>query len=103
MNHYARKLKTLSNRNAYQYRILPAYLHPGSIKAFLELCGKTIQCTAGNLWVTIEGDMTDYVLRSGECLVVLSDGKVILSGPGHYFISLPIEEEFALPLAATGS
>jgi hypothetical protein len=63
----------------------------GGVKAISELENESIHCTAGHLWVTFEGDSTDYILFSGENLVVPNQGKVLVSGPGCYRISKSID------------
>jgi hypothetical protein len=56
------------------------------VAVFQRLQGFRITCTAGRLWLTVENDPTDYVLGTGERLVVPSMGKVIVGGRGSYRI-----------------
>jgi len=42
--------------------------------------GKRITCLEGNLWLTQEGEATDYVLEPNESLVLTNDGPALLSG-----------------------
>jgi hypothetical protein len=63
----------------------------GGIKAYYDLAGETIHCTAGRLWVTFQGDTDDYILLAGEHLVVPNQGKTLISGPGCYRISSSLD------------
>jgi hypothetical protein len=63
----------------------------GGVKGYSRLASETIHCTAGHLWVTFEGDTTDYLLSSGENLVIPNQGKLLISGPGCYRISQGID------------
>lgn len=40
---------------------------------------RTLVCEAGELWVTLDGDDEDHVLRPGERLVVAANASVIVS------------------------
>lgn len=40
---------------------------------------RTLVCEAGELWVTLDGDDEDHVLRAGERLVVAANASVIVS------------------------
>lgn len=40
--------------------------------------GDMIVCTAGVLWLTMEGDSEDYLLRSGERFVAKRHGAVVV-------------------------
>jgi hypothetical protein len=43
-------------------------------------CGTEIRCLEGVLWITQEGDLTDYIVNCGEKFVVDRKGKVVLQG-----------------------
>lgn len=68
-----------------------ACLRKGAAKAYTHVADQIVHCTAGRLWITLEGDATDYVLNSGERLVVPNQGKVLISGPGCYRISAGLD------------
>jgi hypothetical protein len=40
---------------------------------------QTLVCEAGELWVTLDGDGEDHLLRAGERLAVVSNASVIVS------------------------
>lgn len=46
--------------------------------------GTVVRCTAGTLWLTIEGDIKDYILTPGKTVYIPDSGKVLLSGTGAY-------------------
>ena len=46
--------------------------------------GTVIRATAGTLWLTIEGDVKDYILTPGKTVYIPNSGKVLLSGTGAY-------------------
>lgn len=57
----------------------------GSVKtnqvvALSALKGHSLVCTGGKLWVTVQGDPTDYILSENESLTLGSAGKFLLSG-----------------------
>lgn len=57
---------------------------PDKLAVFARLEGQAIRCLAGHLWVTLENDPMDHVLKPGQCLTVPSSGKVIVGGRGRY-------------------
>jgi hypothetical protein len=61
-------------------------LRKGHVEVFKGLGGKTVRCTSGSLWVTIEGDTKDYLLNQNETVAIPNLGKVLLSGSGSYQI-----------------
>lgn len=59
----------------------------GSIfSTFQNLEDQAIHCSAGTLWVTIENDHQDHILRAKQTLTILTAGKVIVGGCGAYTI-----------------
>lgn len=61
----------------------------GSVKfdkvaTFADLKGQVIRCTSGHLWVTLENDVMDHVLRADQAYTVPATGKVIIGGKGCY-------------------
>ena len=91
MNPNTANSDTLKIHELAPFAPLYACLAKGGIKAFAKLGSETIHCTAGHLWVTFEGDSTDYILGSGEQHEIPNQGKVLVSGPGCYRISKGID------------
>jgi hypothetical protein len=58
----------------------------GRIAVFAHLDGQRLTCTSGRLWLTIENDPNDYVLRPQERMVIPGSGKVVIGGRGSYSI-----------------
>jgi hypothetical protein len=46
--------------------------------------GRSLRCTSGNLWVTVEGDSKDYYLTPNQAVAIPNLGKVVVSGTGSY-------------------
>lgn len=67
-----------------------------SVAAFTNLQNETVRCTSGYLWLTLENDVMDRVLRPGQVFPVTSGGKVIIGGKGAY----AIERSGSLPKAS---
>ena len=61
-------------------------LRKGHVEVFKGLGGTTLRCTAGSLWITLEGDTKDYVLSQNQTIAIPNLGKVIMSGSGSYQI-----------------
>ena len=40
--------------------------------------GLLIRCESGLLWVTLQSDASDHWLRSGQCLTIRSQGRVVI-------------------------
>jgi hypothetical protein len=57
---------------------------PDRLAVFAHLGGQAIRCLAGHLWVTLENDPMDHVLKEGQRLFVPTDGKVVVGGQGRY-------------------
>jgi Protein of unknown function (DUF2917) len=91
MSHNTANSAMLQRHNIANFAPRYACLVQGGVKAYFELENETIHCTEGHLWVTFEGDTTDYILWSGENLVVPNHGRMLVSGPGCYRISKSID------------
>jgi hypothetical protein len=91
MNHNAINSNTLTMPEFSVFTPYYSCLARGGVKAYSGLASETIHCTAGQLWVTFEGDTTDYLLLSGENIVVPNQGKLLISGPGCFRISTGID------------
>ncbi len=59
---------------------------PDRVAVFAHLNDQAIRCLSGNLWVTLENDPMDHVLKPGQRLVIPSGGKVVVGGRGRYQI-----------------
>jgi len=57
---------------------------PDKVAVFARLDGQAIRCLSGHLWVTLENDPMDHVLKPGQRLLVPSGGKVVVGGRGRY-------------------
>lgn len=57
-----------------------------NLEIFKGIGGRTIRCTAGTLWLTLEGDTKDYILTQNQSLPIPGVGKVLVSGSGSYQI-----------------
>ncbi len=91
MSNAATSLNTMQIHEIAHFAPQYSCLVRGGVKAYSELANETIHCTAGHLWVTFEGDTADYILVSGENIVVPNQGKLLVSGPGCYRISKGID------------
>lgn len=56
----------------------------GRTASFKNHVDQEIRCTSGHLWVTLENDRNDFVLRAGETLHVTGSGRVVIGGKGAY-------------------
>lgn len=57
---------------------------PDRVAVFARLDGQVLRCLSGHLWVTIENDPMDHILKPGQRLLVPTVGKVIVGGRGRY-------------------
>ena len=57
---------------------------PDRVAVFAHLDGQAIRCLSGHLWVTLENDPMDHVLKPGQRLLIPSGGKVVVGGRGRY-------------------
>jgi hypothetical protein len=46
--------------------------------------GTVLRCTAGTLWLTLEGDPEDHILTPNQTVYIPDDCKALLSGTGAY-------------------
>lgn len=56
----------------------------GSVDTLTGMGGRTLRCTSGNLWVTLEGDRQDYILNPNETVAIPTLGKVAITGTGSW-------------------
>ena len=86
MSGYAIKLTTFGQHE--EKKSTPGF---GSVKTdklatFTGLEGQAIRCTSGYLWVTLQNDVMDHVLRLDQSFTVPATGKVIIGGKGAFAI-----------------
>ena len=72
-------------------------LEPGQVVSLDDACGALIEPAGGRLWITEEGERTDYVVRPGETFVVSRAGRTVVQAVEHAWITL---REGALPCVA---
>jgi quercetin dioxygenase-like cupin family protein len=53
-------------------------LRRGDVSGFEAHKGDIVSCTSGAVWLTLSGDLTDYVLHTGERFVAPQNGKVVI-------------------------
>jgi hypothetical protein len=56
----------------------------GSVDTFKDMGGRTLRCTSGDLWVTLEGDAKDYLLGTNESVTIPTLGRVCVTGTGSW-------------------
>jgi hypothetical protein len=61
-------------------------VNPSQVAVFAHLDRQTIRCLSGHLWVTLENDPMDHVLKQNQRLFVTTGGKVVIGGRGRYCI-----------------
>lgn len=96
MNDFAMKLTTFGRHETKLDT--PSY---GTVKGdrfatFADLEGMTVRCTSGSLWVTLENDVMDHVVRADRSFTIPASGKVIIGGKGSY----SLEPSTRMPLAS---
>lgn len=52
----------------------------GKPLAFRGACGILLECTEGVVWLTVEGQIGDFLLAKGERLRIESNGLVLVEG-----------------------
>jgi len=87
MNHTAVVYNNLPMHESAHFTPRYGCLPQGGVKAFPDIQNEMIHCNSGHLWVTFEDDTKDYILGAGESLVVATQGKTLIGGPGCYRIS----------------
>lgn len=75
-----------SGTDAHPAAGLSGSVTPDKVAIFARLDGQALRCQSGYLWVTLENDPMDHVLKQGQRLLVPTGGKVIVGGRGRYQI-----------------
>lgn len=83
MTTQAIKLMTLGLFNANSAHMAGA-LANDEVISLDRIGGRTLRCTSGRLWVTIEGDSKDYLLTPNQTVAIPTLGRVVVSGTGSY-------------------
>ena len=61
----------------------------GEVSSFEAKEGSIVSCISGALWLTLSGDLTDYVLQNGERFIAAGDGKVVVQALSDAVLCLP--------------
>lgn len=96
MSDYAIKLTTFGHQE--EKKTIPAFgtVKTNQLLTANDLEGKAVRCTNGYLWLTLQGDVMDHVLREGQLFAVPATGKVIIGGKGGF----TIEPAVRMPMAS---
>jgi len=84
MTTQAIKLMTLGLFNIKKSAHIAGALAGDDVTTLKGVGGRTLRCTSGSLWVTIEGDSKDYLLTPNQAVAIPNLGKVVVSGRGSY-------------------
>jgi hypothetical protein len=84
MTTQAIKLMTLGLFNTKKSAHIAGALANGDVTTLKSVGGRSLRCTSGSLWVTIEGDAKDYLLTPNQAVAIPNLGKVVVSGSGSY-------------------
>ncbi|HET6265495.1 MAG TPA: DUF2917 domain-containing protein [Usitatibacter sp.] len=63
-------------------------LGAGQVMSLDDAAGTAICARAGTVWVTYEGNVHDFILAPGECLVLERDGRTVLQALEPAFVSI---------------
>ncbi len=72
-------------------------LDPGQVVALDDACGTRVEAAGGRLWITLEGDRRDIVVRPGESFVIARGGRTVVQAVDRAWVRL--SEAPAVPLA----
>ena len=96
MSNYAIQLTTFGRHEAKNDTPNLGSVKGDKLATFTDLEGIAIRCTSGDLWVTLENDVMDHVIRAEQSFTIPANGKVIIGGKGCY----SIEQRTRMPLAS---
>jgi hypothetical protein len=96
MSNYAIQLTTFGRHEAKKSTPTFGFVQGDRFAAFADLKGTTVRCTSGDLWVTLENDVMDHVIRVDQSYTIPLTGKVIIGGKGAY----KLEQGIQMPLAS---
>jgi len=96
MSDYAIKSATFGRHEAKPHATNFGSVQGDDFAAFTGLEGKSVRCTSGYLWVTLESNRNDHILSVDKSLSIPDNGKVIIGGKGNY----SIEARKRMPLAS---
>ena len=63
-------------------------LDAGQVFSLDDAAGAVICPQAGRVWVTYEGNVHDFIVAAGECLVLPSDGRTVLQALEPAFVRI---------------
>ena len=86
MNDFAIKLTTFGRHEVKNDTPTLGTVKGDNFATFSDLEGMAIHCTAGKLWVTLENDVMDHVIRVDQSVTIPTMGKVIVGGKGCYSV-----------------
>jgi hypothetical protein len=86
MNDFAIKLTTFGRHETKQNTPYLGTVKGDTFATFTDLEGMAVRCTSGSLWITLENDVMDHVIRVDQSFNIPVTGKVIVGGKGSYSI-----------------
>lgn len=96
MSDYAMKMPTFVRPETKNTNPIFGTVKGDKFATFSGLEGMAVRCTSGSLWITLENDVMDHVVRAGQDFAVPTTGKVIIGGKGSY----SLEPAVRMPLAS---
>ena len=63
-------------------------LDAGQVLSLDDAAGARICPQAGSVWVTYEGNVHDFIVAAGECLVLERNGRTVLQALQPAFVSI---------------
>ena len=96
MSGYAIQLTTFGRHEAKNVTPIFGRVKGDTFATFAGLEGMAVRCTSGSLWITLENDVMDHVVRLDQSLTIPVSGKVIIGGRGAY----SLEPAKRMPLAS---
>lgn len=74
-------------------------LEPGQVVSLDDACGALIEPNGGRVWVTLEGERRDFVLRPGQTMQVCRAGRTVVQAVERVGVTL----REGVPCAAPGN
>lgn len=63
-------------------------LEPGQVVSLDDACGARIEPAGGRVWITLEGERRDFVVRPGESFVVARAGRTVVQAVERAWVTL---------------
>ncbi len=70
-------------------------LKPGEIVTLDDAAGTSVRARCGSIWVTEEGERTDFVLNAGDSRVIAKSGRTLIQAMQTSWISIWSRDEIA--------